>query len=99
MKIVIDDGGRAAAGFKGSAGDCVCRAIAIASGRHYKEVYDRIAEGMATQRNDPPRLATGAAFPMRLPRPPMRLAPEGHYPTGQLEITHEWRPPAPKFQW
>jgi hypothetical protein len=42
--------GRAAAGFKGSAGDCVCRAIAIASGRPYKEVYDRLAEGVGTQR-------------------------------------------------
>jgi hypothetical protein len=50
MKIVIDDGGREAAGFKGSAGDCVCRAIAIASGRPYKEVNDRLADGTATQR-------------------------------------------------
>lgn len=39
MKIVIDDGGRAAAGFKGAAGDCVCRAITIATGKPYKEVY------------------------------------------------------------
>lgn len=34
-----NDGGRAAAGFKGSAGDCVARAVAIASGRPYAEVY------------------------------------------------------------
>lgn len=38
--FVEDDGGRAAAGFKGSAGDCVTRAIAIATGKPYKEVYD-----------------------------------------------------------
>jgi hypothetical protein len=50
MKIVINDGGREAAGFKGGAGDCVCRAIAIATGRPYQEVYDRLAEGNATQR-------------------------------------------------
>jgi hypothetical protein len=50
MKIVIDDDGREAAGFKGSAGDCVCRAIAIASGVPYQEVYDRLAEGAGTQR-------------------------------------------------
>src|SRR5262245_46562233 len=29
--FVYDDGGRAAAGFKGKAGDCVCRAIALAT--------------------------------------------------------------------
>jgi len=40
--FVYDDGGRAAAGFKGSAGDCVARAIAIASGRPYREVYDAL---------------------------------------------------------
>ena len=45
-----DDGGREAAGFKGRAGDCVTRAIAIASGRPYQEIYDRLAEGNATQR-------------------------------------------------
>jgi hypothetical protein len=50
MKVVIDDGGRAAAGFKGSAGDCVCRAIAIASGVPYKEVYGVLADGNKTQR-------------------------------------------------
>lgn len=36
---VYDDGGRAAAGFKGAAGDCVVRSIAIASGAGYREVY------------------------------------------------------------
>lgn len=44
MKYVYDDGGRAAAGFKGKTGDCVCRAIAIATGMPYKEVYDLINE-------------------------------------------------------
>ena len=38
----FDDGGRAAAGFKGSAGDCVCRAIAIATGLPYQTVYDAL---------------------------------------------------------
>ena len=42
MTWVYDDGGRAEAGYKGSAGDCVCRAIAIATQRPYKEVYDLI---------------------------------------------------------
>lgn len=42
MKWVYDDGGRADAGYKGIAGDCVCRAFAIASGKPYKEVYKLI---------------------------------------------------------
>lgn len=40
MEIVITDGGRAAAGFKGYAGDCVTRAIAVATGRDYGSVYE-----------------------------------------------------------
>jgi hypothetical protein len=39
MKWVKDDGGRAAAGFKGSTGDCACRAAAIATGQPYATVY------------------------------------------------------------
>jgi len=37
-----NDGGREAAGYKGVAGDCVCRAIAIATEKSYQEVYDLI---------------------------------------------------------
>lgn len=50
MQFVYDDGGRAAAGFKGVTGDCVCRAIAIAAERPYKEVYDLINEYAKTER-------------------------------------------------
>lgn len=50
MDFCHDDGGRADAGFKGKAGDCVCRAVAIASGRPYAEVYKRLADGMGAQR-------------------------------------------------
>jgi hypothetical protein len=39
-----NDGGRAAAGYKGRTGDCVVRAIAIATERPYQEVYDAINE-------------------------------------------------------
>ena len=38
----FDDGGRAAAGYRGKAGDCVVRAIAIATGRPYQEIYDLV---------------------------------------------------------
>lgn len=44
MEFVYDDGGREAAGYKGSAGDCVCRAISIASERPYGEIYNLINE-------------------------------------------------------
>jgi hypothetical protein len=39
IEFVYNDGGRAEAGYKGTAGDCVCRAIAIATEKPYKEVY------------------------------------------------------------
>ncbi len=42
MSFVHNDGGRSAAGFKGVTGDCATRAVAIATGRPYREVYDRI---------------------------------------------------------
>lgn len=42
MQFVYSDGGREAAGFKGKTGDCVTRAIAIATGKPYTEVYDAL---------------------------------------------------------
>lgn len=45
-----NDGGRSEAGFRGSTGDCVTRAVAIASGRSYQEVYDRLSSGVRGQR-------------------------------------------------
>jgi hypothetical protein len=42
MDFVYNDGGRAAAGYKGRAGDCVVRAIAIAAQKPYREVYDAV---------------------------------------------------------
>ena len=44
MDYIYDDGGRELAGFKGTTGDCVCRAITIATELPYKEVYDLINE-------------------------------------------------------
>lgn len=40
--FVFDDGGRAEAGFRGKAGDCAVRAVAIATGRPYRQIYDDI---------------------------------------------------------
>lgn len=50
MRYEYSDGGRAAAGFKGLAGDCVVRAVAITSGRPYSEVYAALSEGSRQQR-------------------------------------------------
>jgi hypothetical protein len=46
MNYVYNDGGRSAAGYRGEAGDCVTRAIAIATGKPYREVYDAIFDGI-----------------------------------------------------
>ena len=50
MSFQYNDGGRAAEGYKGSTGDCVCRAVAIASEKPYQEVYEVLAEGNANER-------------------------------------------------
>lgn len=41
-EFVWHDGGRAGAGFVGHTGDCVVRALAIATGKNYRNVYDKI---------------------------------------------------------
>lgn len=47
---VEDDGGRAAAGFKGHTGDCVPRSIAIATGLAYRTVYDDLHNAVLSNR-------------------------------------------------
>lgn len=42
MKFAYDDGGRKAAGYKGDAGDCACRSVAIVFGIAYQDAYERI---------------------------------------------------------
>ena len=48
--FVFNDGGREDAGYKGTAGDCVCRAISIATGKPYKEVYDDLNKYAKSER-------------------------------------------------
>lgn len=51
MKFNYNDGGRVAAGYKGGqTGDCVARAIAIATGKPYDVIYKRLADGTYDQR-------------------------------------------------
>lgn len=55
MTFIEDDGGRELAGYKGKTGDCVTRAIAIATGLPYHEVYDGLYLGIrehSDTRND-----------------------------------------------
>ena len=49
MKYIYDDGGRKAAGFKGTADDCVCRAIAIAAQMPYTEAHRLVDEFSAVE--------------------------------------------------
>jgi hypothetical protein len=42
VEFVYDDGGREGAGYRGNAGDCVVRAIAIATEQPYQVVYDAL---------------------------------------------------------
>ena len=46
LGFVYNDGGRETAGYKGTTGDCVTRAIAIVTGKPYQEVYDALFYGI-----------------------------------------------------
>ena len=52
MRFEMNDGGRAESGFTGKIQprDCVCRAIAIATGKSYRDVYDEINRRAKTAR-------------------------------------------------
>ena len=63
---VYDDGGRGAAGFRGTAGDCVCRAVAIASGLPYGEVYAALSDGAGSERKSRGRSARNGIRVRRL---------------------------------
>jgi len=50
QKFNFDDGGRGQAGYKGKSTDCVCRSIAIVTGKSYQEVYDALNELAKSER-------------------------------------------------
>ena len=60
MRWTKDDGGRLAAGFKGTTGDCVVRAVAIATKIPYRTVYDEINERAKTERPRKGRKRSGS---------------------------------------
>jgi len=58
LKLKINDGGRAAAGYKGKAGDCVVRSIAIVTNTPYQKIYnDLYEENENFRKNSKTRLA------------------------------------------
>jgi hypothetical protein len=59
-----NDGGRAQAGYKGKASDCVCRAIAIVTELPYQTVYDSLnAFGMQERRSKGKSSAHDGVYP------------------------------------
>lgn len=50
IQFNFNDGGRKDSGYKGFTGDCVCRSIAIASGKPYSEIYEALSLGNLNQR-------------------------------------------------
>src|SRR5580700_3900540 len=61
MRFQFDDGGRAKAGYRGKTGDCVCRAIAIATEMPYQAVYDLLNEHSGQERITKRRTKRGSA--------------------------------------
>jgi hypothetical protein len=55
MRFAFNDGGRAAAGYRGRAGDCTVRAIAIATGLPYQKIYDDLFDLNRQRRGGPRR--------------------------------------------
>ena len=51
LRFQINDGGRSAAGYKGQAGDCAVRSIAIVTGLPYQKIYDDLFKANEKFRN------------------------------------------------
>lgn len=67
MRFVYDDGGRSKYFKAGEVGDCVCRAISIATGKDYKEVYDLINEYAKQERRSRKNSRSSARNGVRKP--------------------------------
>lgn len=61
MTWKFNDGGREAAGYKGTTGDCFVRAVAIAGQLDYQEVYDLVNEYGTRERNSKKRRSKSSA--------------------------------------
>jgi len=61
MNFQYNDGGRKAAGYQGTTGDCTCRAIAIGEQMPYDYVYDLLNENAKHQRITKKQVKRGSA--------------------------------------
>jgi len=59
LKFTLNDGGRRDAGFKGHTGDCVTRAVCIATGAPYRQTYNALGELYAEMSGGLKRTARG----------------------------------------
>ena len=50
MNFVYSDGGRVDSGYRGKTGDCGVRALAIVTGRSYREIWEAVCEMGAKER-------------------------------------------------
>lgn len=66
MDFVWNDGGRAACGFVGVAGDCVTRAIAIATGGVYRQIYQALGDAALKSPRDGVDIQVSATYLARL---------------------------------
>jgi len=66
MQFIYDDGGREKADYKGSAGDCTTRAIAIAIRKPYQEVYDALNAVVRSKRQT--KLMRGSSARTGIPK-------------------------------
>ena len=95
-----DDGGRREAGRKGTARDCVARAIAIATGTAYDAVYKEVARlnkergnGRRSARNGVPKRVTNMAceafglVKVKLPAGPRPTYTEAHERYGDCVVS------------
>lgn len=85
---LFNDGGRADAGYTGDTGDCVTRAVAIASGRPYQEIYDALYDGARTYAARGPR----AARAVRDPSPRNGVLPRVYRPYVEEVLGARWTP-------
>lgn len=61
MDFQLNDGGRAAAGYKGQTGDCAVRSISIATGMGYQAAYDLVMRHCKAER--PSKRRRGKSHP------------------------------------
>jgi hypothetical protein len=92
MTYVHDDGGRKAAGYTGDTRDCVTRAIAIATGLPYQEVYDDLHQAALSDRAYMAKLELHYGARARSHASPRTGASKRHYGRWLEEHGWEWTP-------